>query len=321
MPKLLKNLGKQRRKKDDPNKEALGVKAAVGKVKKEEPKDEVDLGEISGGDDGDSEGESEDEDVGEAMDEGDEEENSNSDEDDESTFVNSLKDLIAPEVPARETITNAVEKKSKAKKPSKIGKSEGQMLVRVLDLKNATGETAGVQKEQKENTQPVKKPEAKKSSFFVGGESESEESEEEYQEQDEEDIMSRQEGLKRKFEGGGGRSSRGGGERGFQRGGSTRGGFQRGGGRGGGVRREDEGSLHPSWAAKKRSNPSITKFEGKKTKFDSEGGSVAKGAAKGEEGGGKGDLGGAAMHPSWAAKQNQKTGIQSFQGTKVVFDD
>merc|ERR1712129_343500 len=91
------------------------------------------------------------------------------------------------------------------------------------------------------------------------------------------------------------------------------------------VRNVDfDNNLHPSWAAKKRASTTIAKFEGKKIKFGDDGGSVNSykpvnippvvkapvNAAPAEK-----------LHPSWAAKQNQKTSIQAFQGKKVVFGD
>jgi len=91
------------------------------------------------------------------------------------------------------------------------------------------------------------------------------------------------------------------------------------------VRNADvDNNLHPSWAAKKRASTTIAKFEGKKIKFGDDGGSVNSykpvnippvvkapvNAAPAEK-----------LHPSWAAKQNQKSSIQAFQGKRVVFGD
>jgi len=87
---------------------------------------------------------------------------------------------------------------------------------------------------------------------------------------------------------------------------------------------EVDTNVHPSWAAKKRQSTTIAKFEGKKIKFGDDGGSVnasktayvspvvkaTPSAAPAEK-----------IHPSWAAKQNQKSSIQAFQGKKVVFGD
>eukprot|EP00092_Neocalanus_flemingeri_P033331 GFUD01036246.1.p1 GENE.GFUD01036246.1~~GFUD01036246.1.p1 ORF type:complete len:669 (+),score=242.58 GFUD01036246.1:55-2061(+) len=93
---------------------------------------------------------------------------------------------------------------------------------------------------------------------------------------------------------------------------------------GSGTIAEVDSNLHPSWAAKKRVNTTIAKFEGKKIKFGDDGDTVKSSrpayvppvakppstAAPSEK-----------LHPSWAAKQNQKSSIQAFQGKKVVFGD
>merc|ERR1712210_112747 len=76
----------------------------------------------------------------------------------------------------------------------------------------------------------------------------------------------------------------------------------------------EDANLHPSWQAKKRAPPAMAQFQGKKTKFGSEGeavksNSVPSKIAKSQE----------PVHPSWAAKQSQKSTIQSFQGKKMVF--
>jgi len=129
----------------------------------------------------------------------------------------------------------------------------------------------------------------------------------------------------------------------FQSTGSGRGDFQGSGrgktfteSRGGGNFRQPEynvgtnkaadvdNNLHPSWAAKKRTNTTIAKFEGKKIKFGDDGDSVKsvkpsynQPTAKPSSVAGPTEK----IHPSWAAKQNQKSSIQAFQGKKVVFGD
>merc|ERR1712096_395657 len=114
----------------------------------------------------------------------------------------------------------------------------------------------------------------------------------------------------------------------FQHRGRGRGEFQRGGrgktfseSRGGDLKQpidnfgttkpaEVDSNLHPSWAAKKRVNTTIAKFEGKKIKFGDDGDSVKSSKAPSNPGPSE------KIHPSWAAKQSQKSSIQAFQGKK-----
>ena len=319
---------------------------------------------------------------------------------DEEIFVSSLKEALkmSGDVPSNEEQEPATEK------PGKINKKSGEMLVKVLDLKNVEEQDAS----EDESSTLVETDNSKKkiSSFFVGGESESEEEADgEYDEESlaygEDVLQMRQESLKNKFhkegragvglngrggfvrgrgrdnEGGRGRgrgsddrgrgrgrgndrgrgngkfdNSRGRGRGDFDRGrgrgdfqmrGRGRGDFNRGGrgtsfneSRGGNFTSssinnsvpmkstEVDANVHPSWAAKKRQNTTIAKFEGKKIKFGDDGGSINSSkpayvppvvkappsAAPTEK-----------LHPSWAAKQNQKSSIQAFQGKKVVFGD
>ena len=140
--------------------------------------------------------------------------------------------------------------------------------------------------------------------------------------------------------GGGGRGrggydrARGGNDRGrggYDRG---RGGNDRGRGRGRGregfSKRGAEGAaaedLHPSWAAKKAKTDAVVKFQGKKTVFGETGDSKdlvsrPKDAAGGKRPQTSKDLKDKDVHPSWAAKQNQKAKILPFQGKKTVFED
>ena len=124
-----------------------------------------------------------------------------------------------------------------------------------------------------------------------------------------------------------GDGGRGRGEGGRGRGDRGRGG-ERGRGRGGFdsnplKRKEESENLHPSWAAKKAKNDGIVKFKGKKTVFGESGAPTdvppatkdfrprpTTDVSKDKD-----------VHPSWAAKQNQKSKILPYQGKKTVFED
>jgi len=328
---------------------------------------------------------------------GSEESEDETDSGDEEIFVSSLKEALkmSGDAPSKK------EQKPATEKPGKINKKSGEVLVKVLDLKNVEDNDES----EDESTKLVETDNSKKkiSSFFMGGESESEEDNEgEFEEEElaygEDVLQMRQESLKNKFQkegragvglngrfdkGGRGRGNEGRGRgndgrgrgrgndsRGRGRGngkfensrGRGRGDFDRGRGRGdfqmrgrgrGDFNRGGRGksfnesrggdftspsinntvpvkstevdtNVHPSWAAKKRQSTTIAKFEGKKIKFGDDGGSVNSSkpayvppvvkappsAAPAEK-----------LHPSWAAKQNQKSSIQAFQGKKVVFGD
>merc|ERR1719500_2726647 len=298
VPKLLRNLGKKR-KKADPNMEPLGVKA-LGNSKKSAPS-KRDASE-------------------ESSDDGMEQPSG----DDEKEFVSSLKSLA----------TSPREKKSKAKnsarglekESAKSGKTtktldkkkpvkeveNGQMVVKVLDLKGESKDSISVGQKKKVNVArpsvQSNKPETKKSSFFVGGESEDDsggDEEEEGGHQPWQPARGRGEGFFSKKAGGGEFT----GGRGQGRGKDSQGPVRVGAGL-----PED---LHPSWQAKKRAPPAMAQFQGKKTKFGTEKEAVRSNStapskdSKGQE----------PVHPSWAAKQSQKSTIQSFQGKKMVFDD
>merc|ERR1712083_52123 len=87
---------------------------------------------------------------------------------------------------------------------------------------------------------------------------------------------------------------------------------------------EVDNNLHPSWAAKKRANTTIAKFEGKKIKFGDDGVSSSNTKHTNDKPVSKGPVVPTPtekLHPSWAAKQSQKSSIQTFQGKKVVFGD
>jgi len=286
----------------DPNMEPLGVKA-LGKSKQSAPSnsDRDDESEESS-DDGldDSSG------------------------DDEKEFSNSLKSLATTtpkeKKPLAKNSTKGLGKESvKKEKPSKTKDTKktvkevdnSQMEVKVLDLKGDSKDSISVVQKKKANlsVQSIK-PETKKSSFFVGGESDHDDSGGEENEEEEGDghqpwqvASGRREGYFSKKTGGGEFvGGRGRGSQGPVRGGAA-----------------EDANLHPSWQAKKRAPPAMAQFQGKKTKFGTEGEETVRSnsstgpfkVAKSQE----------PVHPSWAAKQSQKSTIQSFQGKKMVFDD
>jgi len=299
VPKLLRSLGKKR-KKADPNMEPLGVKA-LGHSKKSAPS-KRDASEESSDD-------------GMKQPSG----------DDEKEFVSSLKSLATSpqeKKPMAKNSARGLEKESAKsgkttktldkKKPVKEVENS-QMVVKVLDLKGESKDSISVGQKKKVNVArpsvQSNKPETKKSSFFVGGESEDDsggDEEEEGGHQPWQPARGRGEGFFSKKAGGGEFP----GGRGQGRGKDSRGPVRVGAGL------PEDANLHPSWQAKKRAPPAMAQFQGKKTKFGSEGeavksNSVPSKIAKSQE----------PVHPSWAAKQSQKSTIQSFQGKKMVFDD
>jgi len=304
VPKLLRSLGKKR-KKADPNMEPLGVKA-LGQSKKSVP---------SKSDREESEESSDD-----GMD--------YPSEDEQKEFVSSLKSLATSpreKKPMAKNSEKGLEKESA--KSSKTNKTmdkkkpvkeveNSQMVVKVLDLKGESKDAISVGQKKKVNVAQssvqANKPETKKSSFFVGGESEDDSGGEDNDEEEEgghqpwQAVPGRGEGFFSKKTGGGEFT----GGRGQGRGKDSRGPVK------GGAGLTEDANLHPSWQAKKRAPPAMAQFQGKKTKFGSEGeaarsNSIPSKIVKSQE----------PVHPSWAAKQSQKSTIQSFQGKKMVFDD
>jgi len=168
VPKLLKNLGKKR-KKGDPNTEAIGIRKVEDKKKK--------VGEVP-------------------------QKTEESEEDDEADFVASLKSLVkkkdkvekikpSKKEPVEKIISakrepkeiiKPIKKESKKEKVAIIDQSEGEMLVKVLDLRK--GGDSVIPKKALASCKP--RSEGKKSSFFMGGESEEEEEEEGKFEEEEE---------------------------------------------------------------------------------------------------------------------------------------
>ena len=245
--------------------------------------------------------------------------------DDEKEFVSSLKSLATSPREKKPMVKNpakGLEKKLKSSKASKTKQTtvkeveNSQMVVKVLDLKGESKDAISVgQKKKGDVSQSYvqsNKPETKKSSFFVGGESEDDSGGEEDEEEEEgghqpwQAAPGRGEGFFSKKTGGGEFT----GGRGQGRGRDGRGPVK------GGTGLTEDANLHPSWQAKKRAAPAMAQFQGKKTKFGSEGEAVKSNPtpskiAQSQE----------PVHPSWAAKQSQKSTIQSFQGKKMVFDD
>ena len=398
VPKALRTLGKKR-KKTDPNKQELGiklVKAAEDASKKvackdknvTDNKDTVENndgntssesgGEESDIDDQEAQSDESDNDEGIVNAEGlsmgaidkDSPEGNSSDSDDEEIFVSSLKNALKVD---KESSTRKDREPVNEIQKDSIEKKKGEVLVKVIDLKNADFDTVEGDKDKPSIVKATDSNKNKKSSFFMGGESESEE-EKEGEEEDEfsEDALQmREESLRTKFQkegrAGAGLNSRGGrgdggrgrgrdrgrgnhSNRGIGRGefvrgkgrvdynkeGNRRGDFQRGGRGNSGhsytssqvattaveKNMEMDSNLHPSWAAKKRANTTITKFEGKKIKFGDDGVSSTKPTSnKPTSKGPEAPTPAEKLHPSWAAKQSQKSSIQTFQGKKVVFGD
>jgi len=396
VPKVLRTLGKKR-KKTDPNKQELGIKAAKEGSTKVADKDisatikqdSLENSEDNSSSESDSEDsdndnaevQSDDSDVDEGIvttvghvsgiDDRASPEPNSCDSDDEEIFVSSLKDALKF---GSERSTRKVIEPVKEKREGSIEKKNGEVVVKVIDLNNADFDTVAGERDKSTEIKATDKNKCKKSSFFMGGESESEEEKDGGVEEDfEEDALQmRQESLRTKFQkegrAGAGLNSRGGradGGRGRGRErvehsnrGRGRGDFVRGKGRGdfqkegrgrirdiqGGDRGkpghsyssshgaltvteksiEVDNNLHPSWAAKKRANTTIAKFEGKKIKFGDDGVSSSNTKHTNDKPVSKGPVVPTPvekLHPSWAAKQSQKSSIQTFQGKKVVFGD
>ena len=90
---------------------------------------------------------------------------------------------------------------------------------------------------------------------------------------------------------------------------------------------KDEGKQHPSWVARQSQKPSIAKFAGKKIKFGQDDDATTDVPEKGSStiqrpnvSAGKDWKDEGKQHPSWAARQSQKTGIAKFAGKKITFD-
>ena len=281
VPKLLRSLGKNR-KKVDPNLEPLGVKGLNRGKKSKSEVDQTNQGES------DSHGDDE-------------------------------EDSVKPPTKAKKPKVKVIKEKEKVEKSqssplNKVAKKEknSQMVVKVLDLKGGIKEPLPIGETQKVKgiaSAKPKKLETKKSSFFVGGESDEDNSEAEDSREDEEEESNHQNWQMSKGRQNAFTSNRSGGNKFAFKGDKSQGGQRQ-------ADREPkvEEHLHPSWQAKKRAPPAMAQYQGKKTKFGADGDAVPPPktqAPKSQE----------PVHPSWAAKQNLKTSIQSYQGKKMVFDD
>jgi len=240
VPKLLRSLGKNR-KKVDPNLEPLGIK---GLNRGKKSKSEVDQTN-----------------QGESDPHGDDEE-----------------DSAKPPTKAKKPKVKVIKEKEKVEKSqssplNKVAKKEknSQMVVKVLDLKGGTKEPLPIGESKKVKGITAEKPkkiETKKSSFFVGGESEEENSEGEESGEDEEgnhQNWQMSKGRQNAFT-----SNRSGGNKFAPKGDKSQGGQRQ-------ADREPkvEEHLHPSWQAKKRAPPPMAQYQGKKTKFGADGDAVA----------------------------------------------
>jgi len=332
---LLRNLGKKR-KKQDPNKVELGIKPVASKVgvseeiadkKKPSKKDTIEDSSVV---------------ASEKLEEDSLESESESDSDAEieGDFI----DLKSPSLEKISFHTNS---------DPNLEKNCGDVLVKVLDLNNIEENTASKVQPAIKASDAF---EAKRSSFFKGGESDQEECESDDEVEDTYDtaddiIQQRQEDLKVKFKGRekvgselkqqrkfskplkhheqfNGKSSfkkhneyqpRNVQNRNKRYENSTRNSFKQHEDKfEGNHLKNNESNLHPSWAAKKRANTSIAKFEGKKIKFGDEQRPKQIGLQDKSD---KPIIKSESVHPSWAAKQNLKSTIQAFQGKKVIFDD
>jgi len=389
IPKVLRTLGKKR-KKTDPNKQELGIKlekckdvsfktnleevgsttaTTSGSHESEDKYLSESESEVIDHEDTDLESDDSEYDegivnTGEVDDQPSVDTSDNGcDSGDEELFVSSLKNALKKSTTIPTISPNI---SSKEERKETIEKKKGEVLVKVLDLNNTNLDSEVGHNVTEFRSTDTDQSLKKMSSFFKGGESESEdEKEDEGDEFSEDALQERQESIRTKFQkegrtgaglNGHVRSGRGEvirgrgrgdwheGNRGHFRGdlvrGKSRGAFHSRGNKSG-VEREqsrsmkipsressrvsekpaDDDNLHPSWVAKKRANNTIAKFEGKKIKFGDESVSssdikhanvqaVAKITQSTEQ-----------LHPSWAAKQSQKSSIQTFQGKKVVFED
>jgi len=242
VPKLLRSLGKNR-KKVDPNLEPIGIKGLNRGKKSKSEVDQTNQGES------DSHGDDE-------------------------------EDSLKPPTKAKKPKVKVIREKEKVEKSqssplNKVAKKEknSQMVVKVLDLKGGTKEPHPIGESQKVRgiaAEKTKKLETKKSSFFVGGESDEDNSEGGESEEDEEEEGNHQNWQMSKGRQNAFTSNRSGGNKFAPKGDKSQGGQRQ-------ADREPklEENLHPSWQAKKRAPPPMAQYQGKKTKFGAEGDAVA----------------------------------------------
>merc|ERR1712179_15302 len=184
VPKVLRTLGKKR-KKTDPNKQELGIKAAKEGSTKVTDKDAsatIKQDSLENSEDTSSESGSDDSDVDEGIvttvghvsgiDDRASPEANSCDSDDEEIFVTSLKDALKL---GSERSTRKVIEPVKGKREGSIEKKNGEVVVKVIDLNNADFDTVAGERDKSTQIKATDKNKCKKSSFFMGGESESEE--------------------------------------------------------------------------------------------------------------------------------------------------
>ena len=105
--------------------------------------------------------------------------------DDEKEFVSSLRSLATSPREKKPMAKNSQKESAKTSKSLNKNKNvkeleNNQMVVKVLDLKGESKDAISVDQQKKLNVSSAqsKKPETKKSSFFMGGESDSENNDE-----------------------------------------------------------------------------------------------------------------------------------------------
>jgi len=316
VPKIMIKLGKKR-KKVDPNTVELGIKPVRDSANI--PKKLKGVNDI----DGPNSDTSDDESTILSEDEG----------DDEKLFVSSLKEAV------KETIVNRSEDNTQSVIIPEDGKEQGESVVKVFDLEHDTFDQ--IKSNKSLNHEQENKISKHVSSFFVGGESDEEaHGDSDFEDDFDNDLLSNQDDIIAKYRG-----------KGLQM--KERGSFQsnrfsrkntnlvKSTQKQHGIAHAHEkkidkehlsskrlpsksseddvsgSSLHPSWAAKKRANISIAKFEGKKIKFGDENNPVSTvtSTSKSQQ------ISEEKLHPSWTAKQNLKSTIQAFQGKKTLFED
>jgi len=311
MPKILKSLGKSKKRRKDPNAEPIG--GPPMKVKREDDKESITNDTLSSPTKSSVEKESNSEEI-------EEDEKSSEDEGDECLFVNSLKSCLKQNSDG-ESLSGKSEKtddeSDETDSESDGEQGPGEKLVTVLDLKSDNIPNALITAEDdksKEMSSPL--PKKKSSSFFLGGESstesEADESDPEAGENEEDFIESHRNAHHKKrfgtdYKGARGRgrissSNRGRGQTNF---------------RGSGFKKHGQSKFSDSKKfLDKKSKPPFPEIGEKKTPFVNTK-NFSKPPLQSQP---KKEVD-ASLHPSWVAKQKAKPSIAAFQGKKTVFED
>ena len=328
VPLLLKTLGRKRKKKEDPNKQKLGIK--LKKSNPSENKQSNDLNEITtDNSDPDITTDNSDPDISEndvqgapdpgisgnddlyAEDNADDEANESGD---EEIFVSSLKNSFK------------TRREPKLDPSISFQRNTGEGIIKVFDLLKEDRSTLTVQHTSNIEKNSLTK---KRSSFFIGGTDESDDSSDDQASERDEDedtsaaLISQPQTKKQgQLVGEPKRKSKA-----FSKTKSKK------------VKVIDQANtqkstqktsvtsekpasnqeMHPSWVAKQKKKPAIRDFKGKKTVFDDS--SCAPATAKVEKSNQPNSNEQSELHPSWAAKQKLKPAIANFQGKKTVFGD